>query len=403
MQSSASCLFPGGNETEIKVSPQSRSGRAPAFGQSVESSGAVGWQGVIYFPGGEQPCIRPVAAAGRWTEEVGQKLQGNKLRTNKRALNWLRWGAVLSLGLVGFTGGCREEAQRPSIPGRQPSAASPQDEVHGPIKVVATNAFLVDVVRSLGEDRVQVSFLIPTETDPTAWQPTEDDLVQMQAAQLLVLNGASFEPWVASVALPSSRMVRTANGFREQWIETEEVVHSHGPGGEHSHPATASTTWLDFNLARQQVAAVRNRLKQLLPAESDAIDQRAEAYLAELKRLDQEMERLAGLVGSRPLIVSHPVYQYWARRYGLNIRTVHWEPRVPPGAREWEELEQATQDFPATVFVWEAEPLPASQAELSKRGITSLIFCPAATLPPSGLAWREEMWRNLERLGELVK
>ncbi len=328
---------------------------------------------------------------------------GDKTEEVTAANSGLRYGLSLLLGLAWFLSGCQQDKGSSQIVESKPAAISVKSEEAGPIKVVATNAFLLDVARGVGGDSVQVEFLVPPGTDPTLWKPTADDLVQMQEARLLILNGASFEPWVASVALPSSRMVRTANGFRDRWIETEEILHSHGPGGEHSHPGTACTTWLDFTLAQEQVIAVRERLKQLLPGEGEAIDRRAEAFLADLKRLDQEMERLAGQLGSRPLIASHPVFQYWARRYGLNLRAVNWEPTNSPGEREWEEFEQITSDFPATVFIWEASPVAESQAALLEKGVTSLTFSPAANLPANGLSWRDEMNRNLERLKELLK
>lgn len=277
-----------------------------------------------------------------------------------------------------------------SIPGR------------GFLQVLASHSLLADAVSSLGGEQVQLLRLMPPDRDPAFWQPTPEELERIQQADLIVLNGAGYEPWVASVALPSSRMLRTANSFRERWIATESVVHSHGPGGQHSHAGIASTTWLDLELAQAQVTSIRERLRQLLPEEGPQIEERFSSYVAELQQLDQRMLQLAGALGNRPIIVSHPVYQYWGRRYQLNLRAVHWEPGEPPGPEAWAELERTLQDFPATLFVWEAEPAGESRAALEARGILSLVFSPAANLTDER-SWRAEMRGNLDRLEQLVE
>lgn len=271
----------------------------------------------------------------------------------------------------------------------------------GKLRVVASHALLADAVQSLGGDHVELFSVVPAGLDPAAWKPTAADLQQLQKVDLIVLNGASYEPWIASVALPSTRMVRTANAFREQWIETEGIVHAHGPGGEHSHAGTASTTWLDLELAQAQVIAIRDRLRELLPGEQESIDRRCDEYIVELKQLDQRMQQLAKQLGDRPIVVSHPVYQYWGRRYQLNLKAVHWEPTESPGETGWAELEQVLQNFPAKLFVWEATPSEENQAAVTARGFTSLVFSPAGRLS-AGRTWREEMRANLDRLEQAL-
>lgn len=311
------------------------------------------------------------------------------------------WGGLLLLGLS-LVWGCQPSADSPREP--QADGAAPQQATSqsGKLRVMAAQAFLADAVTALGGESIELVFLVPPGHDPATWKPTASDLQQMQAADLIVLNGASYEPWVASVALPSTRMIRTANPFRDAWIETEEVVHTHGPGGEHSHAGTASTTWLDFELAQVQVTAIRDRLKQLLPDAADTIDARASAYLAELQQLHARMLKLAERLRGKPLVVSHPVYQYWARKYQLDLRAVNWEPTEPPGEAGWAELDLVLQDFPAKLFVWEAAPSAENEAKLAARGFTTLVFTPASNLNGE-VTWRAAMQANLERLQQAIE
>jgi len=72
-------------------------------------------------------------------------------------------------------------------------------------------------------------------------------------ADLIVLNGAGYAKWTAKVSLPLLRTVDTSKSFEDTLIAmTDEITHSHGPGGDHSHSGTAFTTWLDFSQAARQ-------------------------------------------------------------------------------------------------------------------------------------------------------
>jgi zinc transport system substrate-binding protein len=46
----------------------------------------------------------------------------------------------------------------------------------------------------------------------------------------------------------------------------------------------------------------------------------------DLATLDGELKAMTASKPALPLMASHPVYQYLARRYSLNLRSVHWEP-----------------------------------------------------------------------------
>lgn len=309
---------------------------------------------------------------------------------------------VVAVALMAATLGLMNGCQKERSPTERVNSARQSEAADARPVVFVSNSFLSEVVGAIGRDRVEKLYLLPPNQEPTAWRPTTADLEKMQRARLLVLNGAEFEPWLTGVALPSSRMLRTANVFLDQWIETEAVVHSHGPVGEHSHAGIASTTWLDFELAKLQANAVRERLEQLLPDAAGEFQQRSEKLLADLGQLDQQMRQLAERIGSRPLVASHPFQHYWARRYGLNVRAVSWDANEAPGPTGLEELQRVLQDFPATLFLWESEPAAANVALLREKGLASVVFSPAANLAAEA-SWLEAMRRNLSNLEQALQ
>jgi zinc transport system substrate-binding protein len=306
---------------------------------------------------------------------------------------------VLLIGAFSLGVGC--QPQRPSDVRAKLSSDNLQSAESRPL-VFVSNSFLREAVNTIAGTRVELLYLLPPNLDPTTWKPTTDDLEKMQRARLLVLNGAEFEPWVAGVALPSSRMLRTANAFMDQWIKTEAVVHSHGPGGEHSHAGVASTTWLDFELAKLQTNSVRERLEQLVPEAADDFKKGCDEFNAQLSELDQQMRLLATKLGTRPLLVSHLFHEYWAKRYGLNARAVHWDPTNAPGTEGTDELQRALKDFSAELFLWESTPSEVNVELLGQRGIKSVVFSPAANLPDNE-SWLEAMRRNMRELEQAIE
>ena len=73
----------------------------------------------------------------------------------------------------------------------------------------------------------------------------------------------------------------------------------------------------------------------------------------------------------QPLLASHPVYQYLAKRYGLNLQSVLWEPEVMPNDEQWDGLQSILETHAAAWMLWEGDPLPTSADKLQALGVKS--------------------------------
>ena len=264
------------------------------------------------------------------------------------------------------------------------SADTPQDS--RPL-VYVTNYPLQYFTQRIGWDQVQVELPIPGDIDPAFWEPTADDLSELQAADLIVLNGATYEKWLETASLPQAKMVNTAAPFDDRWITMKETVtHQHGPEGEHSHEGTAFTTWVDPMLAIEQAAVIRDRLSEQFPNHASVFGANFETLEQDLTLIDEQLAALVDESPARdqPLLASHPVYDYFAERYGLNLESVLWEPETMPDEAQWAELEELLTAHPAEWMIWEGEPLPESVERLQALGVESVVFDPAGNVPETG-------------------
>jgi zinc transport system substrate-binding protein len=243
-----------------------------------------------------------------------------------------------------------------------------------------------------------VVFPAPPDVDPAYWMPDAKTISDYQRADLILLNGANYAKWVNKVSLRRFRMVDTSAGFKEQYIETAEILtHSHGGEGQHAHEALAFTTWIDFSLASEQAGAITAALSRKKPAMKDTFQRNYRDLEKDLLKLDRDMKALLSRDSSKPFVASHPVYDYLARGYGLNIKSVHWEPDEIPTDKQLLELRDILQGHAAKWMIWEGEPIKESVERLKTMGIESLVFDPCGNVPDKN-DFLQVMRRNVENL-----
>ena len=269
---------------------------------------------------------------------------------------------------------------------------------NGPLNVYVVNYPLKYFAERIGGDHFRVEFPVPAGVDPAYWNPDLTGISAFQKADLILLNGAGYAKWVAKVSLPRSKLVDTSKQFKDRYISTKEVMtHSHGAAGEHAHESLAFTIWLDLELAARQAKAIAAAMGRKRPQLRDTFQTNYNSLVKDLEALDQEIQSIVSQKPSTALIVSHPVYDYLARRYGLNIVSVHWEPDQVPSDSQLKEFQGIQKQHPTQWMIWEGEPVRASVDKLKKLGVDSLVFDPCSNSPDKG-DFMTVMRNNVENL-----
>ena len=285
----------------------------------------------------------------------------------------LVFSCFVFLGLV-FLSGCKEQLTD------TPKAGS---EATKPL-VLVTNYPLYFFTSEIAGDAVEV-IMPDIDGDPAMWVPGSSDLAQMQNADLLIINGAGYESWLAFTSLPSDLIVDTTAGIQDQLLPIENsTIHQHGPQGEHSHEGTAFTTWLNPLIAIEQARVVERKLSLLVPAQAGDFVERLATLEGHLESLDQSLAEAFSRLEGQAVIFSHPVYQYLQQQYDLNARSVHWEPETEPGVKQWVDFQNMLRGHPARLMIWEGQPSETIIERLRRQGISSAIFDAAANRPVKG-------------------
>ncbi|MSR41076.1 MAG: zinc ABC transporter substrate-binding protein [Phycisphaerales bacterium] len=285
-------------------------------------------------------------------------------RNSRAALALLLCG----LGQIVAMLGCGEAAQPSS------SAHAAKERA---IVVFAPNPPLAWLVRELGGDRVEL--LTPwsaSSGDPADWKPSDAEVRLLQGADCIVLNGADYEPWATTAALPRSVLLDSTASLASELIKQDDGTHSHGPRGAHAHTGFASTTWLSPSMFSAQAQRIAARLTKLLPSSAPNIAAQLARVEARVRALDEEQKALA--VQAPVWLASHPVYQYLGASSGATIDAMHWEPNELPSDAQWNVFTamRATHAAAWLPMLWEGEPDALVRARLKSLGVTVVVYPP---------------------------
>jgi zinc transport system substrate-binding protein len=244
--------------------------------------------------------------------------------------------------------------------------------------------FFASQIAGDGVDAPQI-VLPEIDGDPAFWVPTASDIELLQSADFVLLNGAGYESWLDWITLDGGNLIDTSAGISDQLIELEgTLTHQHGPAGEHAHQGTAFTTWLNPQLAMKQAESIASALESLAPEQAGVFRKNLTILQTRLAELDAQLTDTFAALDGQPTLFSHPVYQYLQRCYDINGISLHWEPDVEPGISDWIDLQKILQQHPATIMLWEDEPLSSTAARLTELGVQPIVFHTAANRPRQG-------------------
>ncbi len=153
-------------------------------------------------------------------------------------------------------------------------------------KVLAVESFLADIAQQVAGDRAQIGSLIPLGIDPHAFEPTPQDVAKITDSQVLIINGAGFEGWLAETlenAGEEQQVIEAAAGLTSRGArEGEEAVMSPEEKAEQVCMALANMT-AEEEIAAGSDAASAAELQNEVEHDLEAEAQEHEAELLSLK------------------------------------------------------------------------------------------------------------------------
>jgi ABC-type Zn uptake system ZnuABC Zn-binding protein ZnuA len=270
---------------------------------------------------------------------------------------------LLALGVLAALTGCDgagDRADDGAVPPAEDTSLSTGDdpdegEVDEPIeaapqpvlRVVATVAPVADLVAQVGGERVEVTSLVPPGADSHTYEPRPQDVALLSELDAYVgvgldLNDAALD--LAAQHLPEGAPILLLG---ELALDDDALVmdhshddgHSHGDGG-HSHGDDGHShgddghhheddgelgpnphVWTSVRNAVAMVRSIAEELAFLDDEGSELYASNADALVAELEALDQDIATAAATVPeeNRVLVTYHDAWTYFARDHGFEF------------------------------------------------------------------------------------
>lgn len=316
------------------------------------------------------------------------------------------------------------------------------------LHVVASFYPLAHFAEIVGGERVDVLNLTPTGAEPHDYEPTPRDIVALRNAKLILLNGAGFEPWFASLEktgdirgaiatmadhvdlLPTPHeeidgedpcapdgflhddhcdcfeghhaegLSCVENGSDEDQDEgiheDDEEDHDHGPNDPH--------IWLDPVRAQKEVEVIRDALATVDPAGQEIYAKNAAMYLQKLVSLHDEYQKGLASCQIRTIIVPHNAFQYLGQRYDITIESIAGvSPDEEPSPKRMAELSDIAKARGVKYIFFETLVSPKLAETIAKEaGIDTLVLNPVEGLTvddeKAGETYISLMQKNLEQL-----
>jgi ABC-type Zn uptake system ZnuABC Zn-binding protein ZnuA len=206
--------------------------------------------------------------------------------------------SALCLVILSSIAGCKEVPQ----------------STDGKKRVVATTTMIEDLAREIGGDLFVVDGIMSAGGDPHLYKPTPGDATLIAKSELVLTNGLKLEGWIDD-------LVRNAGG-EGRVVEVTEGIEALQDPAKTNYPDPH--VWHDVTKWVEAARNVGKALTATSPEHEEKILAKTNDYIERLKKLDRDILDAVQEIpeGRRVLITSHDAFQYYGKRYGLQVLAV---------------------------------------------------------------------------------
>jgi len=204
------------------------------------------------------------------------------------------------------------------------AAVSAAEAAERKIEVVAAENFYGNVAQQIGGDRVSVvSILNNPDQDPHLFEVSPAVIRQVAAAQVVLYNGAGYDPWVEQMLSATSKPGRVA-------IVAADLMHR--KGGDNPH------LWYDPATMPSVARALATALAAADPAHKDDYARRLATFIASLGPLNAKIAAIRDKYAGTTVTATEPVFGNMAEALKLTMANERFQLAImndtEPSARD---------------------------------------------------------------------
>ena len=181
-------------------------------------------------------------------------------------------------------------------------------------KIVATASMIADMAKNIAGDKMEVECIVPIGGDPHLHEPTPRDALLVSNAQLILMNGLTFEGWLSELIENSG--TKATSILVTEGIEAVESLTYENSADPHA--------WMDASNGMIYIKNIKEAFVKLDPENAAFYEKNYQNYKSKLEVLDLFiMKQIQSIPKEkRILITSHDAFQYYGRRYRIQLEAI---------------------------------------------------------------------------------
>ena len=263
----------------------------------------------------------------------------------------------------------------------------------GKIAVVAAENFYGDIARQIGGERVAVvSIMNNPDQDPHLFETTPGIVRQLAGAQIAILNGANYDPWMEKLLAAAPRPGRTV-------ISVADLTGK--KAGDNPHLWYAPAT---MPAAAKAMAAAFSKADSAHAADYAA---RLSATLASLERIAQRVAQMKAKHAGTAVTATEPVFGPMAEALGLTMRNQSFQLAMmndtEPSARDVAAFENDLKEHKVKALLYNSqvsEKLTLRLLDIARAAKVPVVG--VTETQPAGVSFQDWMLGELDALDKAL-
>lgn len=185
------------------------------------------------------------------------------------------------------------------------------------LKVISTFTIITDMVNEIGKDKVSVTNLVPTGTDPHEYEPKPADIQAMTDADMLLYFGLNLEGGEHGWFFKAANSVKADKD--KIYSLSEDIEPMHLLGDDSSDDQINPHAFISPKNGIKMSEAVRDALINEDPENKEFYEANAKDYIGRLEVIDQKYQSEIDAIPeeNKILVTSEKAFQYMTADYGL--------------------------------------------------------------------------------------
>lgn len=251
------------------------------------------------------------------------------------------------------------------------------------IQVVATLFPQYDFVRQIGKDKVEVSLLLTPGTETHTYEPTPQDMININNSDLFIYTGKYMEPWSDKIASSIDSNTKILDASKDISLINEEEFekeHDHNDDDHeegHNHEYDPHI-WLDPQNAIGMVKNITEELCTIDPENIEFYKNNANEYINRLNNLDNEIkDTIQKSVKNKIAFGGTFAYAYFVNKYNLEYVSAYdscGEDSEPSVSKIKEVVDYMKQNDIHVIFYQELSSGKIADTIAAETNSTKLVF-----------------------------